>query len=85
MSVRDTVTRGEGPVVGRFGGPLMLPADVPDPWYPLLATLDCAARPEEVRGLPLPADVSLPYTSRPRPGSPAGRTFRSPGIPEPGN
>ncbi|WP_405884054.1 DUF1963 domain-containing protein [Streptomyces sp. NBC_01384] len=53
------VTRGEGLVVGRFGGPLMLPADVPDPWYPLLATLDCAALPEEVTGLPLPVDGHL--------------------------
>ncbi|MGW7545073.1 DUF1963 domain-containing protein [Streptomyces sp. NPDC054770] len=53
------VTRGQGPVVGRFGGPLLLPADAPDPWYPLLATLDCAALPEEVTGLPLPADGHL--------------------------
>ncbi|WP_427923699.1 DUF1963 domain-containing protein [Streptomyces sp. cg40] len=53
------VTRGDGPVVGRFGGPLLLPADVPDPWFPLLATLDCAALPEEVTGLPLPADGRL--------------------------
>ncbi|MER7180930.1 DUF1963 domain-containing protein [Streptomyces hyaluromycini] len=53
------VTRGEGPVAGRFGGSLMLPADAPDPWYPLLATLDCAALPEAVTGLPLPADGHL--------------------------
>ncbi|WP_245607829.1 hypothetical protein [Streptomyces hokutonensis] len=53
------VTRGKGPVVGRFGGPLLLPADVPDPWFPLLATLDCAALPEEVTGLPLPVDGRL--------------------------
>ncbi|MGW4910765.1 DUF1963 domain-containing protein [Streptomyces sp. NPDC004270] len=53
------VTSGDGPVVGRFGGPLMLPADAPDPWFPLLATLDCAALPEEVTGLPLPADGHL--------------------------
>ncbi|MGW3107178.1 DUF1963 domain-containing protein [Streptomyces sp. NPDC001100] len=53
------VTRGDGPVVGRFGGPLLLPADAPDPWFPLLATLDCAALPEEVTGLPLPADGRL--------------------------
>lgn len=50
---------GDGPVVGRFGGPLMLPADIPDPSYPLLATLDCAALPEEVTGLPLPPDGRL--------------------------
>jgi hypothetical protein len=53
------VTRGDGPVVGRFGGPLLLPADAPDPWYPLLATLECAALPEETTGLPLPADGRL--------------------------
>ncbi|MDV9175946.1 DUF1963 domain-containing protein [Streptomyces sp. W16] len=53
------VTRGDGPVVGRFGGPLLLPADAPDPWYPLLATLDCAALPEGVTGLPLPPDGRL--------------------------
>ncbi|MFJ8715384.1 hypothetical protein ACIRD9_19700 [Streptomyces violaceus] len=28
---------GGGPVVGRFGGPLLLPADVPDPAYPFVA------------------------------------------------
>ena len=50
---------GEGPAVGRFGGPLMLPAGVPDPSYPLLATLDCAALPEHVTGLPLPPDGRL--------------------------
>lgn len=49
----------EGPVVGRFGGPLMLPTDAPDPYYPLLATLDCVALPERVTGLPLPSDGRL--------------------------
>ncbi|QNE74079.1 DUF1963 domain-containing protein [Streptomyces finlayi] len=53
------VTNGDGPVVGRFGGPVMLPVDTPDPWEPLLATLDCAALPEEVTGLPLPPDGHL--------------------------
>lgn len=53
------VTSGNGPVVGRYGGPLMLPGNAPDPWYPLLATLDCAALPEEVTGLPLPLDGRL--------------------------
>jgi len=53
------VTSGDGPVVGRFGGPLMLPPEAPDPWTPLLATLDCAALPEEVTGLPLPPDGRL--------------------------
>lgn len=53
------VTGGDGPVVGRFGGPLLLPADAPDPWFPLLATLDCAALPEETTGLQLPPDGRL--------------------------
>jgi hypothetical protein len=37
----------------------MLPPEAPDPWTPLLATLDCAALPEEVTGLPLPPDGRL--------------------------
>ncbi|MFJ2892379.1 DUF1963 domain-containing protein [Streptomyces sp. NPDC087305] len=53
------VTGGDGPVAGRFGGPLLLPADAPDPWFPLLATLDCAALPEEMTGLQLPPDGRL--------------------------
>ncbi|MGW7527966.1 DUF1963 domain-containing protein [Streptomyces sp. NPDC054783] len=53
------VTSGDGQVVGRFGGPLMLPVDAPDPSFPLLATLDCASLPEEVTGLPLPPDGRL--------------------------
>ncbi|MFF0516947.1 DUF1963 domain-containing protein [Streptomyces sp. NPDC004250] len=50
------VTSGDGPLAGRFGGPLMLPPDAPDPWYPLLATLDCAALTAGVAGLQLPPD-----------------------------
>lgn len=53
------VTSGDGPVAGRFGGPLLLPADAPDPWFPLLATLDCAALPESTTGLQLPPDGRL--------------------------
>ena len=54
------VTGGHGgPLVGRFGGPLCLPVNTPDPWTPLVATLDCAALPEEVTGLPLPPDGRL--------------------------
>ncbi len=53
------VTGGDGPVAGRFGGPLLLPADAPDPWFPLLATLDCAALPEETTGLQLPLEGRL--------------------------
>ena len=50
---------GDGPVVGRFGGPVRLPADAEDPTYPLLATINCAALPEGVPDLPLPADGLL--------------------------
>ena len=53
------VTSGDGPVAGRFGGPLLLPADTPDPWFPLLATLDCAALPKSTTGLQLPPDGRL--------------------------
>ncbi|MFF6999963.1 DUF1963 domain-containing protein [Streptomyces sp. NPDC008313] len=53
------VTGGDGPVAGRFGGPLMLPPDAPDPWYPLLASLDCAALPDSVTGLQTPPDGHL--------------------------
>ncbi|SDG94059.1 protein of unknown function [Sinosporangium album] len=52
-------TDGDGPVVGRYGGPLLLPPDAPDPEYPLVASLNCADLPEEVTGLPLPTDGRL--------------------------
>ena len=50
---------GDGPVVGRFGGPVLLPADVADPRFPLYATIDCAALPTDVTDLPLPSDGQL--------------------------
>jgi uncharacterized protein DUF1963 len=50
---------GEGPVVGRFGGPVLLPADAPDPAFPLVASIDCAALPEAATDLPLPRDGRL--------------------------
>ena len=50
---------GDGPVVGRFGGPVLLPADAQDPRFPLIATIDCAALPAEVTDLPLPSDGRL--------------------------
>jgi hypothetical protein len=50
---------GDGPVVGRFGGPVILPADAEDPRFPLLATIDCAALPADVTDLPLPSDGHL--------------------------
>lgn len=50
---------GDGPVVGRFGGPLMLPVDAPDPSFPLVASIDCAALPRVATDLPLPPDGQL--------------------------
>jgi hypothetical protein len=61
------VTGGNGPAVGRYGGPLLLPADAEDPWYPLVATLDCAALPEEVTGLGSPSDGRLLLFGFPEP------------------
>lgn len=52
-------SEGDGPVVGRLGGPLMLPADAPDPWCKLAATIDLAAIPEDATDLPLPPDGHL--------------------------
>jgi hypothetical protein len=55
-----TLTRsGDGPVVGRFGGPLLLPADAPDPAHPFVASIDLAALPAEATDLPLPPDGRL--------------------------
>ncbi|MFD9700175.1 DUF1963 domain-containing protein [Lentzea sp. NPDC059081] len=51
--------RGDGPVVGRFGGPLLLPPDVPDQKHPFVASLDLAALPAAAAGLPLPDDGHL--------------------------
>ncbi|MFJ3365632.1 hypothetical protein [Streptomyces anthocyanicus] len=50
---------GEGPVVGHFGGPLLLPPKAPDPEFPFLARLRCADLPERVTGLALPPDGHL--------------------------
>ncbi|PSM44979.1 DUF1963 domain-containing protein [Streptomyces dioscori] len=57
-----TLTRGEsggGPVVGRFGGPLLLPAATPDPEHPFVASIDLAALPADATDLPLPPDGHL--------------------------
>ncbi|WP_146073708.1 DUF1963 domain-containing protein [Amycolatopsis sp. CA-126428] len=50
---------GDGPVLGRFGGPIMLPADASEPWCPLIAIIDCAALPKEATDLSLPPDGKL--------------------------
>ncbi|WP_448315883.1 DUF1963 domain-containing protein [Streptomyces sp. CO7] len=62
-------TRGEGPVVGRLGGPLLLPVDAPDPWCKLAATVDLAAVPAGVTNLDLPADGHLLLFADPDPDS----------------
>ncbi|MGW1139623.1 DUF1963 domain-containing protein [Streptomyces zhihengii] len=55
--------KADGPLVGRLGGPLMLPPGAPDPeqlgWLHLAATLDLAALPADATDLPLPADGTL--------------------------
>lgn len=61
-----TAPGGGGPVVGRFGTPLLLPPDVPTPAtvhgpdrsdeYQLIVTLDLAAIPPGATDLPLPPD-----------------------------
>lgn len=61
-----TAPDGGGPVVGRLGGPLMLPPDAATPAtvfrsghsaeYQLIATLDLAAVPPGATDLPLPPD-----------------------------
>ncbi|MGW6932882.1 hypothetical protein ACWGE0_22690 [Lentzea sp. NPDC054927] len=55
----------DGPIVGRFGGPIMLPADVETSEYPLVATIDCAALPPGVTDLPLPSDGKLLFFGYP--------------------
>ncbi len=54
-------TRVDGPVVGRLGGPLMLPPEAPDLdwWDHLIATIDCATLPSDATDLPLPPDGHL--------------------------
>ncbi|WP_275004409.1 DUF1963 domain-containing protein [Promicromonospora iranensis] len=61
-----TAPDGGGPVVGRLGGPLLLPPDMPTPAtvfepdhraeYQLIVTLDLAAIPPGATDLPLPPD-----------------------------
>ncbi|NEC68822.1 DUF1963 domain-containing protein [Streptomyces sp. SID9727] len=48
-----------GPVVGRFGGELLLPADTRDPGHPFVASVDLAALPAAATDLPLPPDGQL--------------------------
>ncbi|MER5476821.1 DUF1963 domain-containing protein [Streptomyces sp. NPDC002734] len=58
---------GPEPVVGRFGGPLLLPVGVPTPKYPFVASIDLAALPADATDLPLPPDGHLLFFSWPEP------------------
>ena len=61
-TARPCATLGEqadGPVVGRFGGPLLLPVGTPHPFHPFVASMDFAALPADVTDLPLPPDGHL--------------------------
>ncbi|WP_217166073.1 DUF1963 domain-containing protein [Streptomyces sp. AC512_CC834] len=70
-------TRGSGPVVGRLGGPMMIPAQAPDPWCKLAATIDLAALPRDLTDLPLPSDGHLLLFADPDPDSIGYRTLGS--------
>lgn len=62
-----TLTRsGDGPVVGEFGGPLLLPADGGDPAHPFVGWVDLAALPVGVTDLPLPRDGRLLFFALPQ-------------------
>ncbi|MFE6097707.1 hypothetical protein ACFQ7M_37900 [Streptomyces massasporeus] len=50
---------GDGPLVARVGGDPMLPHGVPRPSVPFVASVDLAALPPGVTGLPLPAGGHL--------------------------
>ncbi|WP_308298724.1 DUF1963 domain-containing protein [Streptomyces sp. GESEQ-35] len=45
--------------MGQFGGPLLLPAETPDPATPFVASIDLAALPADATDLPLPPDGHL--------------------------
>ena len=51
--------RGRTSRSAQFGGDLALPVDAPDPQFPLVASIDCAALPEDATDLPLPPDGHL--------------------------
>ncbi|SFR27980.1 protein of unknown function [Lentzea waywayandensis] len=59
------VHREDGQRAGHFGGPIMVPAEVDDRWFPLVATIDCAAVPPEVTDLALPSDGQLLFFGYP--------------------
>ncbi|MFJ5986254.1 DUF1963 domain-containing protein [Lentzea sp. NPDC092896] len=59
------VHREGGQRVGHFGGPIMVPDEVDERWFPLVATIDCAAVPPETTDLALPPDGLLLFFSYP--------------------
>lgn len=59
------VHRKDGKKAGHFGGPIMVPAEAGDRWYPLVATIDCAAVPPGTTDLELPSDGSLLFFGYP--------------------
>lgn len=74
----------EGPVVGHFAGPVLLPHDVPVPsaWpgmpQHLIASVDLAALPENATNLPLPADGRLLFFASPNVEGGTGTTVYIP-------
>ncbi|MGW7516313.1 DUF1963 domain-containing protein [Streptomyces sp. NPDC054796] len=58
--------REDGPVAARFGGPALLPAGVPHPPFPYVASVDLAALPPGSTDLPLPSDGNLLLFAWPR-------------------
>ncbi|WUU86191.1 YwqG family protein [Streptomyces cellulosae] len=71
---------GAGAVVGRFGGPLMLPVDVSIPDDPFVASVDLSALPADASDLPLPTDGRLLFFAWPESDypSPAGQVLYVP-------
>ncbi|KES04840.1 hypothetical protein BU52_22590 [Streptomyces toyocaensis] len=73
-------TRGSGPVVGRLGGPVLLPPDMrlpgeepDDEWAdPLIATIDLSALPDGATNLPLPGTGTLMLFATPGLGETSG-------------
>ncbi len=65
-------------MVGRLGGPLMLPADAPDPWCKLAATVDLAALPAGATDLDLPVDGHLLLFADPDPDRIGRQTWAPP-------
>jgi hypothetical protein len=61
--LRTLTRRGDGPVVGEFGGPLLLPVGAEDPAHPYVGRVDLAALPAGVTDL-LPGTSSAGTRTR---------------------